>query len=296
MLGEDSTGTSGTVGTLHAPTYFLFLFLSLIVCCLCCVRTVPPFHRHVEVFITEFMSRYFQNLNIFPLRYSNGSNNFDWNPIPNSSVEFVKIRTEPIPKNVLTFRSKPNRTLKVNSAYTYSQPSTSTDALLWRLVDIPVNRLCYWVKWKKYICCFMRATHAINNIYKLISFLNLYHLLEDTWKIEVETRILYFSLLQLFIANHWDLAQPNSCPATDNHKPVTQTILTLSALKKCYRPPSLASTAESTSIDIWLPPKVPSVTWPGKLPLFSSGRRYDDSNSEDSWRKGTFSLRNLNDY
>jgi len=27
---------------------------------------------------------------------------------------------------------------------------------------------------KKYICCFMRATHAINNIYKLISFLNLY--------------------------------------------------------------------------------------------------------------------------
>jgi len=30
--------------------------------------------------------------------------------------------------------------------------------------------LCYWVKWNKYICCFMRATHAINNIYKLISF------------------------------------------------------------------------------------------------------------------------------
>jgi len=27
---------------------------------------------------------------------------------------------------------------------------------------------------KKYICCFMRANHAINNIYKLISFLNLY--------------------------------------------------------------------------------------------------------------------------
>jgi len=23
---------------------------------------------------------------------------------------------------------------------------------------------------KKYVCCFMRATHAINNIYKLISF------------------------------------------------------------------------------------------------------------------------------
>jgi len=27
---------------------------------------------------------------------------------------------------------------------------------------------------KKYICCFMRATHAINNIYKLMSFLNQY--------------------------------------------------------------------------------------------------------------------------
>jgi len=27
---------------------------------------------------------------------------------------------------------------------------------------------------KKYICCFMRATHAINNIYKLISFWNYY--------------------------------------------------------------------------------------------------------------------------
>jgi len=26
----------------------------------------------------------------------------------------------------------------------------------------------------KYICCFLRATHAINNIYKLISFLNYY--------------------------------------------------------------------------------------------------------------------------
>jgi len=25
---------------------------------------------------------------------------------------------------------------------------------------------------KKYICCFMRVTHALNNIYKLISFLN----------------------------------------------------------------------------------------------------------------------------
>jgi len=24
---------------------------------------------------------------------------------------------------------------------------------------------------KKHICCFMRVTHAINNIYKLISFL-----------------------------------------------------------------------------------------------------------------------------
>jgi len=26
------------------------------------------------------------------------------------------------------------------------------------------------------LCCFMRATHAINNIYKLISFLNLYNI------------------------------------------------------------------------------------------------------------------------
>jgi len=37
--------------------------------------------------------------------------------------------------------------------------------------NLTVNRLCNWVKWKKYICCFMRATYAINNIYKLISFL-----------------------------------------------------------------------------------------------------------------------------
>jgi len=37
------------------------------------------------------------------------------------------------------------------------------------------NRLCYWVKWKKYICCFMRVTHAINNIYKLIIFLKNNH-------------------------------------------------------------------------------------------------------------------------
>jgi len=29
---------------------------------------------------------------------------------------------------------------------------------------------------KKNICCFMRATHAIYNIYKLISFFNLYWL------------------------------------------------------------------------------------------------------------------------
>jgi len=46
-------------------------------------------------------------------------------------------------------------------------------------VYIPVNRLCYWVKWKKYICCFicfMRLTHAINNIYKLIIVLQLYSL------------------------------------------------------------------------------------------------------------------------
>jgi len=33
-----------------------------------------------------------------------------------------------------------------------------------------LTRLCYWVKWTKYICCFMRATHAINNIYKLIPY------------------------------------------------------------------------------------------------------------------------------
>jgi len=31
-------------------------------------------------------------------------------------MEFVKFRTEPIPKNLLTFRSEPYRTLKVNSA------------------------------------------------------------------------------------------------------------------------------------------------------------------------------------
>jgi len=35
------------------------------------------------------------------------------------------------------------------------------------IIYIPVNWLSYWVKWKKYICCFMRATHVINNIYKL---------------------------------------------------------------------------------------------------------------------------------
>jgi len=42
----------------------------------------------------------------------------------------------------------------------------------WTYIYIPVNRLWYWVKRTKFICCFMRVAHAINNIYKLISFFN----------------------------------------------------------------------------------------------------------------------------
>jgi len=33
---------------------------------------------------------------------------FDSEPIPNRCTEFVKFRTEPIPKNLLTFRTVPN--------------------------------------------------------------------------------------------------------------------------------------------------------------------------------------------
>jgi len=40
----------------------------------------------------------------------------------------------------------------------------------WSVFKIRHN-ICYWVKLKNYICCFMRVTHALNNIYKLISFL-----------------------------------------------------------------------------------------------------------------------------
>jgi len=32
----------------------------------------------------------------------------------------------------------------------------------------PVIRLCYWVKWKKYICRIMRVTRAIISIYNLM--------------------------------------------------------------------------------------------------------------------------------
>jgi len=39
------------------------------------------------------------------------------------------------------------------------------------IYTLQLTRLCYWVKWKQYICCFMRATHVIYNIYKLIIFL-----------------------------------------------------------------------------------------------------------------------------
>jgi len=41
--------------------------------------------------------------------------------IPNRCTEFVKFRTEPISKNLLTFRSEQYRTLKVNSADPYCQ-------------------------------------------------------------------------------------------------------------------------------------------------------------------------------
>jgi len=43
-----------------------------------------------------------------------GQPNFDSEPIPLHGI--VKFRTEPIPKNLPTFCSKPYRTLKVNSA------------------------------------------------------------------------------------------------------------------------------------------------------------------------------------
>jgi len=39
-----------------------------------------------------------------------GQPNFDSKPIPNLCTEFVKFRTEPIPKNLFTFRSEPYRT------------------------------------------------------------------------------------------------------------------------------------------------------------------------------------------
>jgi len=45
----------------------------------------------------------------------------------------------------------------------------------------------------KYICCFMRATHTINNIYKLISFFELIEINTNGllyWKIQVEFRVM----------------------------------------------------------------------------------------------------------
>jgi len=37
---------------------------------------------------------------------------------------------------------------------------------------------------KNYICCFMRVTHAINNIYKLISFFDMIDSIKDSRKLD----------------------------------------------------------------------------------------------------------------
>jgi len=96
--------------TVHCTHLLIMLcFLSLIVCCLCCVR-IGQSNCVWKSLLLRYVKT-FSKAEIFPLR----SSNFYSKLIPNNSVKFVKFNTELIPKNLLPFHCQPYWTLKVNS-------------------------------------------------------------------------------------------------------------------------------------------------------------------------------------
>jgi len=106
LLWEDSAGTSST---LHTPTHLIImlLFLFFIVCCMWCVRI-----GHATCMWKCLLLRYvniktFWTANLISIALPNITQQLWFKTDSKLLRRIFLIRTEPIPKNLLTFRSEP---------------------------------------------------------------------------------------------------------------------------------------------------------------------------------------------